>query len=504
MKSPALPRPTSPEAPPPRPRVLRVTDGHSFVTSAFRRVGVPAAALLLSGCAGFSADGGFDSVASAVRDRADKRAVWVRSPQTADLVRSEVQGLLQKTLSVDDAVQIALLNNKALQATYAELAIAEADLVQAGRLRNPKFAYVHTHGGSEIRIERALTFDFMQLITMPLATRLERRRFEATQLRVASETLQVAIRTRKAYFNAVSAGQIAAYTEDVRASAEAGAEIAKRMAGVGNWSKLNQAREHAFYAEATARLARARQDSIAQREQLVRLLGLSGEDRRLQLPERLPDLPAVALERRDIESLALAQRLDIEAMRRDMQSLATSLGLSQATRFVNVLELGPSESREPGSSVSRGYEISIELPLFDWGSARVAKAEAIYMQAVQRAAQLAVNARSEVRETYAAYLTAYELARHYRDEVVPLRKKISDENLLRYNGMLISVFELLADSREQVASINSCIEALRDHWLADADLQRAFVGDGDASAAGSGEARSQPANQQERQSRSER
>lgn len=458
---------------------------------------------VLGGCASFSADGGYGIVASTVRERIDKEAVWVRSEQAGESVRAEVRRLLQKTFTVDDAVQIALLNNKGLQATYAELAIAEADLVQAGRLRNPKFAYLHVHGGSEVRIERALTFDFMQLITMPLATRLERRRFEAVQLRLAAETLQVALRTRKSYFNAVSARQIAAYMEDVKAAAEAGAEIARRMAGVGNWSKLNQAREHAFYAEATARLARAKQDSLAQREQLTRLLGLSGEEARFQLPERLPDLPVAANNPRDIEELALGQRLDIRAMRREMEGLAASLGLSKATRFVNVLELGPSESREPGSPVMRGYEIAIELPVFDWGAARIAKAEAIYMQAVNRAAQLAVNARSEVRESYAAYLTTYELARHYRDEVVPLRKRISEENLLRYNGMLISVFELLADSREQVASINSSIEALRDHWLADADLQRAFVGDGDFSAAGS-EMRAQPATQRNPQSTTDR
>ena len=98
------------------------------------------------------------------------------------------------------------------------------------------------------------------------------------------------------------------------------------------------------------------------------------------------------------------------------------------------------------------------------------------MQAVNRTAEVAVNARSEVRESYSAYRTAYDLARHYRDEVVPLRKRISDENLLRYNGMLASVFELLADSREQVRSVTAYVEALRDFWTADTDLQTAITG----------------------------
>ena len=447
-------------------------------------VAISVVLLGLGGCASFSGDGGYGFVEATAKERINKEVKWIKSDADADSVQATVKVLLAKPLTVEDAVQIALLNNRGLQAMYGELGIAEADLVQAGRLKNPGFSYRNVHGDGEFNIERALTFNFAQLITMPLATKLERRRFEATQLRVAAEVLQVAIQTRKAYFNAVSARQTASYMTDVKISAEAGAEIAQRMAGVGNWNKLNQAREHVFYAEATARLARAKLASVSQREQLTRLLGVWGADTKYVLPDRLPDLPKLPSDLGDVESLALRQRLDIRAMRSDMEGLASSLGLSKATRFINVLELGPSEVRDSNAPIKRGYQISVELPVFDWGTARVARAEATYMQAVNRAAEVAINARSDVRETYAAYLTAYELARHYRDEIVPLRKQISDENLLRYNGMLISVFELLADAREQVASVNSYIDALRDYWLADAELQMAFVGKSDVGAPG--------------------
>ena len=447
----------------------------------FRSYGRPLFAVLatlvaVSGCAGFSKDGGFSAVDSIVRERIDKDVKWVKSESDAVQVRRTVQELLAHPLTVDAAVQIALLNNRGLQATYAELGIAEADVVQAGRLKNPRFTYLHEKNSTEARIERSLVFDFMQLVTMPLATRLERGRFEATQSRVAAAVLRVAMETRKAYFNSIAARQTARYMEDVKVSAEAGAELARRMVGAGNWSKLAQAREQAFYAEATAQLARARQNAVMRREQLMRLMGLWGADINFELPDRLPDLPRAANEASDIEAVALAQRLDIRAMKRDMESLASSLGLTKATRFINVLELGPADDREGNSAVKRGYEISVELPIFSWGGAQTAKAEAIYMQAVNRAAEVAVNARSEVRESYASYRTAFDLARHYRDEIVPLRKQISDENVLRYNGMLISVFELLADAREQVGSVNAYIEALRDYWLADAELQMALTG----------------------------
>ena len=432
--------------------------------------------LLLGGCATFSRDGGFNTVAATSRDRINKDITWARSDGDADTVQTRVKELLVSPLSVDDAVQVALLNNRGLQATYAELGIAEANLVQAGRLRNPGFTFLRAQGGGEKRIERTYTFDFVSLILAPLATRIEGRRLEQTKLLVTNEVLRVAAQTRKAYFEAVAAQEGVRYFEQVKTAAEAGADLARRMARAGNWSKLDQAREQVFYAEAVAQLARAQQNGVAERERLTRLMGLWGDDLWFKLPERLPALPNDKPELKDLEPYAMRERLDIRAARRETEALAASLGLTKTTRFLNVLDVSYLRNSQPNAIRETGYEISLEIPLFDWGDARVAKAEAIYMQAVNRVAETAVNARSEVRESYAGYVSAYELARHYRDEIVPLRKAISDENLLRYNGMLISVFELLADAREQVTSVNAYIDALRNFWLAETNLQNALGG----------------------------
>ena len=178
----------------------------------------------------------------------------------------------------------------------------------------------------------------------------------------------------------------------------------------------------------------------------------------------------------DIERVALAQRLDVQGARLAAEQTARNLGLTRATRLVNVLELGLRNNRSNELPTQRGWEIGFELPLFDGGGARLARAEAVYRQALDRAAETAVNARSEVREAYTAYRSAHDIARHHRDEIVPLRQRIADENLLRYNGMLIGVFELLADARGLVASVNGAIEALRDFWLAQADLDMALIG----------------------------
>ncbi|CAJ0856768.1 TolC family protein [Ralstonia flatus] len=443
-----------------------------------RRVALCALAgtLLLSGCGTITQDSGFKTVADVSRDRLGKDATWQRSPEARDSAAQRTRELLAQPLTMDSAVQIALLNNRGLQASYAELGLSEAALVQASRLPNPGFSFKRTRSGDDVSIERTFSLSFLNLLTLPMATRIEGRYFEQTKLLVANQMLQVAAETRRAYVNAVAAEQSARYAEQVQQAAEAGAEFAKRLASAGNFSKLDRAREHAFYAEATATLARARQQAQAEREALIRLLGVWGADTDFKLPERLPDLPKDRPELQQIEAYALRNRLDIQAGKLQVEGLASSLGLTQATRFINVLDLGyvrNSKSNEPRET---GYEISIEIPLFDWGGARVARAQAIYMQAADQLADTAVRARSEVRESYVRYQTAYDLTRHYRDEVVPVRKRISDEMLLRYNGMLVSVFELLADAREQVNAVNGYIDALRGYWIAQTDLQMALGG----------------------------
>jgi outer membrane protein TolC len=447
-----------------------------------RPAAVVLAGLMLAGCATFSSDGGLDQVSALTSERTGHTVQRQRSEQDAQAIRPAVAELLAQALTPDSAVRIALANNQGLQAAFAELGVAEASLVQAGRLRNPGFSFGRLRGGEDIEIDRSIMFDFVGLLTVPLRSNIERRRFEQAKLQAASQAVQLAADTRKAYFVAVAAQQSVDYAEQVATAAEAGAELARRMNRVGNWSRLDQAREQAFHADAAAQLARARHQATAAREKLSRLLGLWGADLGYRLPDRLPDLPQAPDQAAGIESRAMAQRLDVQMARRNAEATAGALGLSRATGFINVFEAGYVNRSETGKPRANGYEISLELPLFDWGGARIARAEATYMQSVYRTADIAVRARSEVREAYSAYRTSYDIARHYRDEVVPLRKRISDEVLLRYNGMLASVFELLSDARAQVGSVNAAIEAQRDFWIAETSLQAAINGAGGGAA----------------------
>lgn len=409
--------------------------------------------------------------------RLGKEAVIIKTAADRDAIAKRTQELLSTPLSIDDAAQLALLNNPGLQAAYAELGLSEADWVRAGRLPNPGFTFSRTRADNgDLNVGRMFSANVLSILTLPLAAHIQSRHFEQTQLETADAMLKVAAQARRAYVDAVAAEQTANYANLVKDSADAGAELALRMRRAGNFSKLDYAREQAFYADAVAQAAKARERAVSAREKLTRAMGLWSAGTQYLLPDHLPDLPKERPVLNDLEQFAMRNRLDIQAAKLQALSVASSLGLSKATRFINAFDAGYLNDYETGKGHEHGYEISIEIPIFDFGSAKVARAEALYMQSVNRLAETAIDARSEVRESYSAYVIRYDIAKHYRDEIVPLRKTISDELLLRYNGMLASVFELLADSREQAAAVNNCIESLKDYWLAEADLQQALGG----------------------------
>jgi len=435
-----------------------------------------ASTLVLAGCTSFSDDGGMNRVSSLTRERTGHAVAYQRDDQAAGAAQARVDELLKAPLSPEDAVELALLNSRGLQAQLGNLGVSEADLVRAGRLRNPVVSLGRLAGGGALEIDRSVMFDLLGLLTIPSRTQVARQRFEQAQLQAASDAVAAATEARDAFYEAVAAQQLATYARQVKDAADASNDLARGMVQAGNLSKLDQMREQAFYADATAELARAQQRAVASRERLVRALGLGDQQASLRLPDRLPDLPKEPEQVQDAEQTALDKRLDVLVARREAEATARQLGLANATGFVDVLDAGWQNKSQRGSPQERGGSVQFDIPIFDFGGASRAQAKALYLQSVNQAAAVAVAARSQVRETYAGYRTAYDLARHYRDEVVPLHKRISDENLLRYNGMLIDVFQLLADAREQVASVTASIEATRDYWLAESRLQSVLAG----------------------------
>jgi outer membrane protein, multidrug efflux system len=439
-----------------------------------------AAALALAGCATVSPDGNASDINQLVSGKTAGTTAQVAAADTA-ATREAVAQLLAAPLTAQSAVRIALLNNPGLHVSMATLGISDADRVQAGTLPNPHLSLGRFTAGDSLEIERALRFNIMGLIALPWRAQWQSQQHELAKLQAAQEVVRLAADAYKAWVNAVAAQQTAAYMHDAKLAAEAGGELARRMARVGNWSKLEQAREQVFLADATTQLAKAQRAAFGEREKLTRLMGLWGTQTEFKLPERLPDLPKAPQDINNIEERALRERLDVRSVVAQAGYVAHSLGWVKASGFINALEVTARHNTTLNNTTGdretkKGWELELPIPLFDWGGASNARAQGTYLQSVARVRQTAINARSEAREAYHGYRTAYDVAVHYRDEVVPLRRFINNEVLLRYNGMLASVFELLGDMRTQIMAVNGAIEAQRDFWLAEADLQTTLTG----------------------------
>lgn len=453
-----------------------------------------AAALSAGGCANFSPDGGMLTVQAAASAELGKDVVKIRNERDAAVVRARVKALLARPLTASSAVQIALLNNRGLQAAYSELGISEAQMVEASLPPSPTVALSRLVGSGGYEIERQVVLNVLTLLTLPRRREIAEARFRQAQLRAVEATLRTAADARRAYFRAVASKQSLKFMEEARTSAEAASELAKKLGETGAMSKLDQAREHVFYAELSTQLARARLRQRVDRERLIRTLGLWGGDLKFRLPDKLPPLPARPMIKRAVETEAVRKRVDLVIAQMDIDILAKQLGLTTRTRFINVLEVaaaGTNEKEiEEGEAVRtrrRGVEVEFQIPIYDFGEAGVRLAEETYMRAVNRLIERAVNVRADARQAYQTYRGAYDIARHYEREVLPLRQVISDEMQLSYGAMMQDVFALLADARARILANAQAIDARRDFWLASVDLQTAIVG-----GRGSGEAAEPP------------
>ena len=404
--------------------------------------------------------------------------------------RQELSALLLETpLSMDQAVQLALANSPAVQAllaqSWADLAVAD----QAGRLANPLFSFGRTRINGELELARLLSFGLLDILTLPQRQTISRNQVAQAKLQLSANVVEQVSQVRQAWVRAVAARETLGYANQVNRTAQASADLAKRMQQVGNFTRLQRAREHVFYADAAAQLAVAQHADIAAREELIRQLGLSdAQAAQLTLPDRLPDLPKEPRGPAEVSAAAAQQRLDVQLSRLQLDAA----GRSQRLRLLNSLvdlEVGARHDtvfdKRTGERANRnGYELGIRLPVFDWGGAQRASMNAQSLAAANRYDSVVRGASSQLRERYSAYRTAYDLARHYRDEIVPLRKTMAEENVLRYNGMLIGVFELLADTRDQIASVIAAISAQQQFWLADAALSSSLIGKPVATASG--------------------
>ncbi|WP_027532773.1 TolC family protein [Bradyrhizobium sp. WSM3983] len=440
------------------------------------------ALLGLSGCAAFSPDSGMTAVSALTSQTLNKDVAFVRTAEGAGAVEARVRQLLSGTLSAETAVQVALLNNKGLQAAYNELALAETDLVEQSLPSNPVFSVSRISGNGASEIERQVVGDILALATLPFRSDIARERFRQAQLRAALATLRLAADVRRAYVRAVAGNEMVVLLTDAKATAESTAKLAVKLGETGSVNKLDQAREQVFYAETTADLATARQATTSAREKLTRLMGLWDDGLDFRLPNALPPIPRRPQALPSIEADAVEHRIDLQIARLELAALAKSLNLTEATRFVTLLDLAGISRRtqdpEGAPFRERGFDVQFQIPIFDGGEVRVRQAAETYNLAFNRLTERAVNVRSEARDAYRVYRATYDIAIHYHREILPLRKIITEEMQLRFSSMQVDIFALLAEARQRLASLRGAIDAKQNFFLAQSALQTAVNGGG--------------------------
>jgi outer membrane protein TolC len=438
-------------------------------------------ALVLSGCAQVPFDQTVAKTNHAAAEFTEGHLRLVTTPEDRLAAKQLTAELLQQPLSQKNAVHLTLVHSPALQSLLAESWAKTERTLQSARITNPLFSLTRLRFAGELDIERVLSFGLLDLLTLPERQQIAQQQIDTAQLRLTAEVIQRVTQVRTAWVAAVAAQQRMIYAKQVVDSAQASAELALRMQRAGNFNKLAWANQQTFFMDAVTQQASAQQKMTATREALVRLIGLSDDEAsQLRLPERLPDIPRTPRDPKEVSQLAGNERLDIRIAQSAFNAAAKAQGLNQVTSLVDI-ELGIrrdtkfSDSAD-SSSAGRGFEISLRLPIFDWSDAQ---RRAMNAETLALANQLEATVReagSRLRERYAAYRTSYAVAKHYRDEVLPLRKAISKEMLLRYNGMLIGVFDLLTDSRIQINSVIEAIVAEEQFFKDEAALQAEMIG----------------------------
>jgi outer membrane protein, heavy metal efflux system len=390
-----------------------------------------------------------------------------------------VAKLVERELSSETAVEIALVNNPGLKARFEDLGIAEADLVQAGLMRNPVFAASWRFPDAGPRImnaEYSVTAEFLDLLMIPLRKQIAQADLQRVTAYITHDVLQLAADVKTAFFTAQAQEQIVQHWATIVEVEDAAATLAGAQHDAGTMTERALVARQLTHAEARRHLADARMELISARENLTRLLGLWGADVAWRAGPIPPALPETEWPLQSLESLALSQRLDYAAARTSLESLAKALGISEDFRYLASVKIGVNTEHETSGTNLTGPTLELEIPIFDNGTARIAAMRARYEQSKHEFTRLAVNIRSETREARDRLLARRELAEVHAKDLVPLRRKFVELTLLHANVMVVGPYDLLDARREEATAQLEAAEALRDYWIARTELERAVGG----------------------------
>ena len=292
---------------------------------------------------------------------------------------------------------------------------------------------------------------------------------------VRQQAAVVRLDVQRLWVNAVVARQSLAHSGDVLAVAQAGAELGQRMAQVGNWSRARQMEQELTLWDARARADKAQLQADRALQALWQRIGAGMTPQALaqQLPPHLPvDLPAhTPVDVQAELSLEAVAALQTQALQAHLRWPVDEL---QARR----LSAGQGLKAQELQAAQQALQALAgqELPMWDPRTMRWSHAFESALQARLQADRLARQVHADVQNALAAFRLASQTAQHPQAQVLRLHAELSQETLLRYNGMLKSTWDLLASVRTRIDSVDAALQAQRQRWLAHADLMAVLAG----------------------------
>jgi outer membrane protein, heavy metal efflux system len=434
--------------------------------------------LVFCGCTSMTLNAGFDDIKTTVEQRTSIQIFWNNGTDLDKEASDKLSSLLKRKLTADDVVQIALLNNRDLQAVYSDLGVAQADLVQAGLLSNPIFdaaVLFPVSGSGKPDLELGAAMNFLNIFYIPLRKRIAAARFEEAKNSVAGSVLDFAARVRSAFYVYEADEQMLELRQTIVQALTGSFELARRIYEAGNMSDLDFLRERAQL-EAGKLALRTAETSVRQsREHLNILMGLWGAQTQWQSAGRLPEIPEQSLETEDIERLSLEHSLELAQARQGIIRAGEQLGLTRWTTLLPEFSVGSQGERREGAW-EVGPKLEFLIPLFDQGQARVGRTAAELRRIQQEYYSLAVRIRAQARAVRDRLEGATDRAMYYRDVLLPLHERIVNEAQLQYNAMQLGPFQLLRAREQQIQIAVAYIETLRDYWLARGELGQLMSG----------------------------
>ena len=421
----------------------------------------------LAGCAQLSADQAFLDVSDDVLERTGRKILW-NSGSPEDLQAEDVmKTVLSRQLTAKNTIQIALLNNKELQASYTKLGVAQADLVQAGLLSNPILdgAITFPEGISTPNLTFGLAVKFIEILWIPLKRDIATSELETVKLEISGLVIDMVARTHTAYIDYIAARQQVELLQQVVRTSRATIEAASALRKAGNITALQFDQQKNILTLAKLNLAKAETNAVGMKEKLNVLMGLSGKDINWRAPNRLPSLPRYDVKTANIEKTAIENSLDLAQIKQSLFTLATKYQLKRKQSLLPDLEVGAEYERGDGEK-RFGPTFEIEIPIFDMGEAKRAKAKLEIEKLRSQYWSLGIQIRSTARLLRAKILTTRKTVAFYRQTVLPENKQIVSGVQRDYNAMQAGVFQLITAKRQQISSGQQYIAAQQDYWRA--------------------------------------